>query len=102
MCRSTRFNCQLSLKGAINVRSLRSGNRLKRFSSYSPVQNSCWSVRPYCLPPGSEGEDGCDRLDFFADRVCERCNSAVCQLGPELLGRTRRMNVRNDLELVAQ
>src|SRR4029079_5020786 len=76
---------------------------LYRFSSYSPV-TGFWLGSTSVLLKGidSEGEDRCDGFGLVADRICERSNSAVRQLSAELLGRSGRVHVRNDLQLVPE
>ena len=49
-----------------------------------------------------ESEDGGDGFCLVADGICERCNSAVGQPGTELIGRTGRVHMRDDVHLVAQ
>src|SRR5260370_26632808 len=87
----------------VKLLSLRTWLSLYRFSSYSQVTDFWLVSTPVLLNRiESDGEDRRDGFRLVADRVCERYNSAVCQFSAELVGRSRGVHVRNDLELVAQ
>src|SRR5260370_32084408 len=87
----------------VKLLSLRTWLSLYRFSSYSQVTDFWLVSTPVLLNRiESDGEDRRDGFRLVADRVCERYNSPVCQFSAELVGRSRGVHVRNDLELVAQ
>ena len=71
----------------VNLLSLRTWLSLYRFSSYSQVTGFWLVSTPVLLNRiESDGEDGRDGFRLVADRICERCNSAVRQFSAELVG----------------